>query len=262
MIIMLAFERYNKIIELLHENKKVTTDELNKFFGVSSCTIRNDLNKLEKDGLLRKIHGGAVLPYNQDKNIDFNARQKSNMSEKDAICKCALKYVRNGQCILLDASSTSLTLAKHLHSFDRLTVVTTGIYTALELKDDPNITVILTGGVVTKKSSSLEGLLGKNLVSTINADIAFVSAHGFTLEEGLSDFNVYEAELKKTLVKRAKKTIALLDYSKLGRNSTASFALTNEVNLIITDDKADKSLLDEYRKANINIEVCENTSQV
>lgn len=253
---MLAFERYNKILELLNENKKVTTDELYKLFEVSSCTIRNDLNKLEKDGLLKKIHGGAILPDNQDKNIDFNSRQNTNKSEKMSICKNALKYISNGQCILLDASSTSLTLAKHLNSFERLTVITNSLYNALELKDNPLITVILTGGVVTKRSGSLEGLLGRNLISSINADVAFVSAHGFTLEEGLTDFNVYESELKKYMLKRAKKTIALLDYSKIGKISTASFASTNEIDLIITDDKADESLLDTYRKSNVNIEVC------
>lgn len=255
---MFAFERHNKIIELLYENKKVTTDELYKLLKVSPCTIRNDLSKLEKDGLLKKIHGGAILPNNQDKNINFDERKNSNKTEKTAIGKSALKYIKDGQCILLDASTTSLTLAKNLGSFDRLTIVTNGLYTALELKDNPNINVILTGGVVTKKSGSLEGLLGKNLVNTINTDIAFVSAHGFTLEEGLTDFNVYESELKKALIKRAKKTIALLDYSKLGRTSTASFATLDDIDLIITDDKSDENLLDEYRKANVNIEVCKS----
>ncbi|SCH50539.1 Glycerol-3-phosphate regulon repressor [uncultured Clostridium sp.] len=253
---MLTLERHNQIMELLYKNTRMTTNELCEQLNVSAATIRNDLNFLEKEQLIKKFHGGATLP-DQSNNLEFHKRDKINNIEKENIANEALNLIKNDQCILLDASSTSLSLAKKLHIFDRLTVVTNGIYAMLALKDVPNITVIFIGGIVTKNSGCTEGLLGVDLLSKINADISFVSAHGFTLNEGLTDFNIYEVELKKQMLKRSKKSIALLDFSKFENVSTASFCKSNELDLIITDNKADNKALEKYRNAGINITVCE-----
>ena len=98
-------------------------------------------------------------------------------------------------CIFLDASSTAYTLGMKLSGFTELTVITNGINLALELKDIPGVTVILTGGIVTSASASIEGLLGADLLKKIHTDIAFVSARGFSVEDGLTDFSIYEADL-------------------------------------------------------------------
>ena len=103
-------------------------------------------------------------------------------------------------CIYLDASSTCYTLGMKLSGFTKLTVITNGINLALALKDVPGITVILTGGIVTSVSSSIEGLLGEDLLTKIHTDIAFVSARGFSVENGLTDFSIYEADLKRRCV--------------------------------------------------------------
>lgn len=251
---MLAFERHNKIIELLYKNKKVTTNELMDILDVSVCTIRNDLNKLEKDGLLKRIHGGAILPPGLMPEQSYTFRVSRNQHEKNIICKKAFEFINDTQSIILDASSTVIALAKLISNSNfRLTIITNGILTALELKDNPNINVILTGGVVRPKSTALEGLLSKNLISQINADFAFVSARGFTLDEGLTEFNIYEAELKKLLLSRAKKIIALLDSSKLEENSIYSFANPDQINTIITDSKAPSAYIEKYKSAGINI---------
>ena len=243
-------------MELLNTKKQVTVIELSKLLNASISTIRNDLTKLEKDGLLTKTHGGAVLPKT-DNNIyvSFSDRLLKNKSQKEAIAELALAHISDGQSIILDASSTCLFLAKKLHGFKRLTVITNGLYTAMELKDNPNINVILTGGLVTKNSFALEGLLGQNLIKSINADLCFTSAKGFTLNEGLTDFNIYESELKKLLVNRSKKTIALLDYTKLEVISVANFAKIENINLLITDSFADSKLIQKYEAQNINISI-------
>lgn len=251
---MLAFERHNKILDLLYENKKVTTHGLSKLINVSECTVRNDLNKLEKDGLIKRIHGGAILPQTIQKDLSFPIRKSKNQSEKNCIGKKAYDFIKDGQCIIIDASSTSMSFAKYLSKTNlRITVITNGIYTALELKDNNNINVILVGGVVRPKSGSLEGLLGKNLICQINADIAFVSARGFTIEQGLTEFNIYEAELKKFLISRAKKIVALLDFSKLEINSISSFANLEQVDTIITDYTSSHDILEKYKKHGVEI---------
>ena len=253
---MLTLDRHNKIIELLNKNIRMTTNELCEQLNVSAATIRNDLNFLEKEQLVKKFHGGAAL-LNQSNNLEFHKRDKLNNFEKDAIANEAIQLIQNDQCILLDASSTSLALAKKLHIFDRLTVVTNGIYTMLALKDVPNITVIFIGGIVTKNSGCTEGLLGCDLLNKVNADISFISAHGFTLDEGLTDFNIYEVELKKQMLKRSKKLVALLDSTKLEKVSTASFIKSADIDLLITDKKADSLIIEKYRNAGLNVNICQ-----
>ena len=182
---MLAIERYNQILQILGEQGHASTAELCKRLGASPATVRSDLAKLEKKGLLLKAHGGAILPgaagaagatypgtsgaaypgapdalpgealaslsslttFSPQSAYSFKTRESQNAAEKQAISLRALEHIEDGQCIILDASSTALTLARRLTRMKKLTVVTNGIYTMLALKDIPGITVILTGGI-------------------------------------------------------------------------------------------------------------------
>ncbi len=260
---MLAIERHNKILKLLADNVHVTTNELSELLQVSAATIRSDLNKLEKARLIHKTHGGATLlssTIQAPQNIyPFNEREEKNSREKEAISNMALKHIKEGQCIILDASSTALAVARKLDRFSRLTVVTNGVYTMFALKDMPNITVIFIGGIVTKNSGSTEGLLGCELLNHINADTSFVSAHGFTLKEGLTDFNIYEAELKKQMLLHSRNCIALLDYTKLEHTSIASFCPSKNIDLLITNEQMDSQLLSQYKNSGISIELASST---
>ena len=255
---MLAIERKKFILNYLKEHGNITTNEVCRLLGVSPATARNDLNRLEKEKLILKTHGGASLLETESAaaaaSFAFGERQQEHRGEKEAIAEAAVRLVEDNQCIILDASSTALTLARKLKRFDRLIVVTNGVYTMLELKDMPNITVIFIGGVVTKKSGSVEGLLGKDLLSHINADYAFVSARGFTLEEGLTDFNIYESELKKEMLRHSRTCVAMVDSSKLETTSTANFCGAKDVDLLITDSGARKEDVEKYRKAGVQVE--------
>lgn len=254
---MLAIERKKYILKYLEEHGNITTNELCSLLSISPATARNDLNKLEREKLICKTHGGATLLPAQQPDLQsfymFDQRQKVNGREKEAISEAALDLIEDNQCIIMDASSTAVTLAKKLNRFSRLVVVTNGIYTMMELKDNPNVTVIFIGGIVTKKSGSTEGLLGAELLSHINADIAFISARGFRLDEGLTDFNVYEAELKREMLGHAGKCVALMDYTKLENVSTASFCPAKNVDLLITDSKASEEALNLYKKQGIEV---------
>jgi DeoR/GlpR family transcriptional regulator of sugar metabolism len=259
---MMLLERQNLILKYLEKNRKATTNELSDLLNVSSTTIRHDLNKMEKDLLITKTHGGAVLNGFSETSKDltirpylFHDRENENQPAKDEISNCALKYIKDNQCIILDASSTAYILAQKLHNFNCLTVITNGIYTALALKDCPHITVILVGGVVTQPSASIEGLLGQELLKKINADIAFVSARGFSLEEGLTDFSINEAELKKQFIHRSSKCIALIDHTKFDTVSVSSYASADDINLVITDSGINDTTLELYSANGIQIEI-------
>jgi len=251
---MFKTERRDKIIEYLKKQQRATVKELSEILSVSEATLRSDLQWMEEDGLLQRTHGGAVLQAEAQTETSFAARAKKNPEEKLAIALKALDLVENGQCILLDASSTALELAKCLKKKTiRLTVVTSGIHAALELRENPGITVILIGGVLRLGSFALEGTLGTHLLSQINVDTMFASARGFTVQDGLTDFNVYEVELKKEMVRASKKLVALLDFSKLGKSSISSFAQTAEIDTIVTDAKADPEIISRLTDLNIQV---------
>ncbi|SFA41351.1 MULTISPECIES: DeoR/GlpR family DNA-binding transcription regulator [Parageobacillus] len=251
---MFVTERRNKILEYLSIKKRATVKELSEKLSVSEATLRSDLNDMEKEGLLVRTHGGAVLHDYIKPELNFSTREKQNHSEKVIIGQLAEKLIEGDQCILLDASSTVLELAKILkHKPMRLTVLTNGIYTALELRDNPEITVIMLGGIVRMGSSSIEGTLGANILNNINVDIMFTSAHGFTFENGLMDFNIYEVELKKAMVESSNRVVALLDHSKFGKNSIATFCDIEKIDTIITDRPPTEEFIKELKQKNIHL---------
>lgn len=255
---MFASERRNTIMQILHDQQRITVKELAKQIDVSEATLRIDLNKMETEGLLTRTHGGAVLnpetDHHTNNETSFSVREKKNKEEKIQIAQLATSFVKEKQCILLDASSTVLEFARYLKDQPiRLTVVTSGIQTALELKDNPHITVILIGGMVTKGSTSIEGTIGLNLLDQVIIDIMFTSANGFSVESGLTDFNLYEIELKKEMIKRAKKVIALIDSSKIGSISSAVFADLNKIDTLITDQPIQSKIEKELLKHKIEV---------
>lgn len=257
---MMLLERQNLILDYLKKNRKATTNELSEMLDVSATTIRTDLNQMEKEGLLTKTHGGAIFRERDEEKREltvrpyhFQERELENIREKEQIAKKALPMIKDNMCIILDASSTAYTLAGMLAGFGKLTVVTNGIYTALALKDMPGITVILTGGIVTQQSASIEGLLGLDLLSRINADAAFLSARGFSIDEGLTDFSIYEADLKREFVRRSAKCVALVDHTKFDTVSISSYASVDDINLVITDDGISPTTVELYEKSGVSI---------
>ncbi|THE13931.1 DeoR/GlpR transcriptional regulator [Bacillus timonensis] len=252
---MFVSERRNKIMHFLQAKQRLTVKELASKIGVSEATLRSDLNQMEEEGLLTRTHGGAILnEFATPSETSFSARSKRNQKEKRIIAEKALEFILEKQCILLDASSTTMELAYLLKQKNiRLTVITTGVKTALELNENPHINVILIGGMLTKGSSSLEGTLGIDIVNQFNIDIMFTSANGFTADSGLTDFNLYEVQLKRELVRKSKMVIALIDHSKIGTVSSAVFANINQVNTIITDKEVEESISKELTSRNIDV---------
>lgn len=262
---MLQAERQSQILEYLKKNGRATTVELSDMLGVSTTTIRTDLNQMDKEGLLTKTHGGALFKAFKDgqkeltsRAYHFHERELENQDEKEAIANCAKEYVKDHMCVFLDASSTAYTLGLKLTGYSQLTIITNGINLALALKDVPGVTVILTGGIVTSASASIEGLLGQDLLKKIHTDIAFVSARGFSVDNGLTDFSIYEADLKRECVKYSAKTIALVDHTKFGSASISSYASLDDINIVITDSGITDETLSVYRESGVEVIVAKD----
>jgi DeoR/GlpR family transcriptional regulator of sugar metabolism len=258
---MFADQRRNLIIEILTEKGTVTVNDLTNLLDISAATIRSDLNQMEKQGLLIRTHGGAMLKAEETDNTfdkTYENREKKFRAEKQRIGYSALKYIHEGQCILLDASTTCFELAKYLSETKmKLTVVTSGIATAAMLKENPHLTVIIIGGIVRNSSNSVEGLLGEELLRKINIDLLFTSAYAFNTRDGLSDFSLYEVELKRVMVSVANQVIALLDHSKMNKSSSATFARPDEMDIFITDKHVSEETLEFFAANNIELEIAE-----
>ena len=251
---MFAEERRNLILTQLQKEKRLAVKELAQSLNVSEATLRTDLNIMEEEGLLTRTHGGAVLNQSIPSKNSFTERAMRNIEYKKTITNKAIKLIHYKNSILLDASTTALELARKLKETDmRLTVVTNGLSTAIELKENPNINVIILGGIARMGSMALEGLIGNAILNKINIDIMFTSASGFTIEDGLTDFNVYEVELKKQMIEKADKVVALIDHTKIGSSSISSFATIDQIDTLITDTKLSDDLIKELTSHEIKV---------
>ena len=247
-------ERLDQIVTLLQEEGRVSVTDLSAHFGVSAVTIRNDLTSLEQQGLLVRTHGGAVT--RQDLNMEppaFALRKELHQAEKERIGQAAATLVRDGDSVALDASTTAWQIARHLKDRQELTVVTNGLFIALEFLDSPGVTVVMPGGALRVASASLVGDDGACILDRYHVQKGFFGAGGFTIEEGLTDTNQYEVELKQRMVKRSKQVIAVVDSSKWGQVTFASLATVAELDHVITDEAAPGAMVAELRALGIKV---------
>ncbi|UOE93585.1 DeoR/GlpR family DNA-binding transcription regulator [Alkalihalobacillus sp. LMS39] len=236
---MLGPNRRKQIVQLLRERKQIIVKEIAVELASSEGTIRNDLKVLEKEGFLVRTHGGAVLPPQYEEAFSFQSRTEEQLEEKQQIAKMAFTLLKEANCIIIDASSTGYELAKLLLHARHVTVITNGLATAQLLASNPNINVIVIGGMVRPNSIEVEGLLGKAILAQVHADLLFISAHGISLDHGVTDFSIQEAELKKMMVQNADKVVVLMDHTKHGRKSLATSIQLDEIDVIVTTSKID-----------------------
>jgi DeoR/GlpR family transcriptional regulator of sugar metabolism len=247
-------ERLDQILALLESQGRVSVAELGERFGVSAVTIRNDLATLEQQGRLRRTYGGAVpSPNPSSEPPAFAQRKELHRNEKERIGLAAAALVRDGDSIALDASTTAWQIARHLKDRRELTVVTNGLFIALEFLDSPDVTVIMPGGALRAASASLVGDQGACILERYHVQRGFFGAGGFTLEEGLTDTNQYEVELKQRMVERSKEVTAVIDSSKWGQVTFAALASVDQLDRVIADDAAPSDMVAALAERGIEV---------
>jgi DeoR/GlpR family transcriptional regulator of sugar metabolism len=252
-----TYERRQFLLETLRKQPGLRVPELAKALDVSEGTVRNDLNALEEEGRLKRVHGGAVLNEQaQFQNNSFVRRYKENEAAKRAIAREAALLVKNGDSILLDASSTVYYLARALAERQDLRVVTNGFEMARELAGNPSNNVILIGGVVNNNSSSVTGLLSERIIEEIRIEKAFLSCSGFSLERGMIEILFAEAQIKRKVLESSKQLFALVDSSKFGREDLTPFARPNQITHLFTDANISEEWKARLQEANIPFTVC------
>ncbi|MCT8137567.1 DeoR/GlpR transcriptional regulator [Anaerobacillus sp. CMMVII] len=235
-------ERQDRIYRELVNKGEVRISDLTVKFGVVEMTIRRDFEKMEKLGLLKRTYGGAI-PIT-DYYPELNEREGLNSSAKSLIGKKAAEFVKNGDAIFVDAGTTTPYLVKNLPREMELIVVTNAINVATQIQG-VNKEKIVIGGILRDATSSLVGPLAEACLENLSFNRVFLSASGFTLEQGFSNANGFEVQIKKLVMRNSKEVNFLIDHSKLGNQFLHKIAnLDGSVNRIITD----KELPKEYRK--------------
>jgi DeoR/GlpR family transcriptional regulator of sugar metabolism len=246
--------RRELIIEELRRQDEVTVSGLSDQLGVSDVTIRKDLQQLEDQGYLTRVRGGAVFSGRGQLELRFAARQQLRLEEKRRLAAHAMQFIRPGATIFLDGSTTVQQMTRLLRPIQGLTVVTNGLYAALELSFAPDITTIVVGGILRKQSSSLVDLLTPELLRRLHVDVAFLSCSGFTLENGLMESDLREAQLKRAMAQSAQQIVALVDHSKIGHVFVASSVLPEEVDNLLIDNGVTPEQRAELQAANLPLE--------
>jgi len=246
-------ERLDQILALVQAQGRASVAELSERFGVSAVTIRNDLATVEQQGRLLRPHGGALDRPNSSTEPAFALRKETHSAEKERIGRAAAELVRDGDAIALDASTTAWQVARFLKDRRELTVVTNGLFIALEFVDSPGVTVVMPGGSLRPASASLVGDQGAGILDRTHVQKGFFGAGGLTLEEGLTDLNQYEVELKRRMAARSKEVIAIVDSSKWGQVTFASFAALDQVSRVIADDAAPAEMVAALHQRGIEV---------
>ncbi len=256
---MTTQKRQLYILDTLRKEACLRVTEMADKLGVSESTIRNDLNALENEGRVKRVHGGAVLSEPlQVGNNSFKSRYAKNLDAKRAIAVKAAQFVENGDSILIDASTTGYCFACELSKHEELRVITNGFEVAQELARNPSNNVILIGGAVNYNTSSVTGLLSEQIIKDLYVQKAFLSCSGFTIERGMTELQINEAQLKRKVMESCQKIYALIDSSKFGKEDLTPFSSIEEIHKLLTDERISPTWIEKLEQSGIKTIICSN----
>jgi len=251
---MIAEERRKQIAEMLRELKSVKVSALSEQFGVSEETIRRDLARLDEDGIAIKSYGGAVLNETGGIDLPFNVRTTHNIEGKMKIAELAAGLVRDGEHIVLDASSTAVYIAKALKAQrQNLTVITNSIEILIELSDRRDWNVISTGGRVREEYFALMGPRTAESLFAYTSEKLLFSCKGIDMDRGIMEGSEDVVETKKAMMYSASMRILAADASKFGRSGFARVGPLKDLDMIITDRKPEAAWLDYFSAHGIEL---------
>jgi DeoR/GlpR family transcriptional regulator of sugar metabolism len=247
-------DRRNQILEFIREKKKVRVSELIERYGTSGVTIRNDLIFLENKGLIERGFG-TVSIKEHSLHQWFDETRIPNLEEKKKIGKYAVKLISDNESIMIYTGSTSLQIAKHLQDFKNLVVVTNSIITAYELGRNPYIKTIMLGGHYNPDTNAVFGYHAIQQLNDYHLDKLFLSVDGISAQGGVTSEHPLEVEICRAMIKNARQVVVTADYSKIGTSRFIQIATLDEVDILITDDKAPEEELKRIEEHGVRVVV-------
>lgn len=253
---VIAAARRLQISQIIAQQGQVRVVDIASRFKVSDETIRRDLAELESQGLVERTYGGAVLKTHNGAGPllpPLEERQTTLETEKRLIGQLAASLVQAGQVVILDAGSTTRQVARSLTMIPRLTVITNDLVIADELRSTEDTRVLVTGGYLKPRSRSLIGPEAVSFLRRYHADLVFLGTSGITMERGLTASDMFEAEVKTSMLQAARQAVLVADHSKFGHTHLASFAPVRAVKTIITDSAAPARQVEAIRAMGVEV---------
>jgi len=250
---LLANERRNKILELLQEEGSARVRELGLLFKVSEPTIRQDLEKLDEQGFVTRVHGGAFLKTVSQQVSSLTLQHLENLDKKAAIALRAAEFVAPGDRIILDSGSTMTELAKCLSGVENLTVVTNALNIALIMGANPSCELMVTGGEFKAPTLSLTGDKAALFFQNIFVDKLFLATGGVSEALELTYPGITDLPVKNAMIQVARETYLLADSTKFGKVSFASLGSMKVVQYLITDSGIDPETADRITALGVQV---------
>lgn len=248
-------DRLSAILERLTADRSLGVAELAESFGVSRATLRRDLQILDGQRLVTRIHGG-VLAQEATREVPVRFRDAQHKEQKQRIAAEASRRIPQGPIAVgLTGGTTTSEVARTLVDRNELTVITNALNIAFDLAISPQVKLVVTGGRSRPQSYELVGPWAEHTIRGLNVGIAIVGTDGISADGGLTTHDEVEAQTNGALITRAKRTIVVADGSKVGRVLLARIATLDEVDELITDDSADSAALDAIRAAGVAVSV-------
>ena len=229
-------------MRMLEAKGRVTVIELSRLTDVSEMTIRRDLEALEREELLKRTRGGAVSVISLSYEPPYILRKDSHTSAKTRIARRAAEVLNEGETVILDVGTTAVEVARALKGRVNLTVLTSNLWAAAILADEPGIVLMLTGGKTRARERSLVGNLATRAFSELVFDVFIMGVAGIHPEFGITDYNMEEALVKRAALGASRRHIIVADSSKIGKVAFAKLCGLEQIDMIITDDDAPDEL--------------------
>jgi len=245
------FDRGRAILLDLEQHGRVEVAMLADRFGVSTVTLRKDLERLERRGMLRRIRGGALAVPSSDEGA-FDMRLRQSEAAKRAIAKEAAKLVKPGNVIAIDSSTTGHFLAQELLDLSSLVVITNGLRTAQLFLTCSQATVLMPGGMLRRSAESMVGHFGDVLAGRGRINKGFFGLVGLSLQRGLMDIAPEEAQAKEAIADVCDHIYGLFDSSKVGRFGMHAFVTPERITQLISDDAVPADVHEAWGKAGID----------
>ncbi|MEZ4668617.1 MAG: DeoR/GlpR family DNA-binding transcription regulator [Anaerolineae bacterium] len=248
---MLREERHQHIIATLKRDGKVVASDMSTLLNVSEDTIRRDLNELAETGLLRRVHGGAVVKAATE--IAYNVRTHHQSDAKSVIAHAASSLVQDGQVIILDCGTTVTRLAQHFPLDLSATVISNNLPALVALAEHPQLELIVLGGTIHKRTMAVVGAEAAASLSRFRADICFLGVNGLHPQAGITDFSYEEAQLKRLMIENSTEVVALASSDKLGTVAPFVLCPASALTHLVTDSDIDPGSLIPYQALGMTI---------
>ncbi|HSQ25765.1 MAG TPA: DeoR/GlpR family DNA-binding transcription regulator [Anaerolineales bacterium] len=249
-----SYERQRDLIRLVERKGRLSVAQICEQFNVSEATARRDLETLTEQGLIQRVHGGAILIRHAEPEEPVLRRSNEQEAEKERIGRAAAALIQEGETVFLGSGTTVLQVAQHFGT-SKNTVITNSLPVINLLSGNENITLIALGGILRDSELSFIGHITEQAVSELRADKVIIGIRAISLDHGLTNDYLPETLTDRAILNAGRKIIIVADHTKCDVVSTAYVAPLTSIDLLVTDEKTDLKFIERLRKHDIEVMV-------